>query len=127
MYFAGAAINFEFVTQLIRHSRPCAISLDRYQPLYKRVPKADERGRLLSDFMVLIPGMRDWPRSKLVDAMAGIQSVLGTFQEVVFADLNLHLNLLWVSVKPEPGIIAKVAARLTHRIPEAKVISAQFS
>lgn len=103
------------------------ITLDRVQPLYQRVPKADECGRSLSDFMVLVPGMRDWPRPKLLDALAGMQSVLGAFQEVVFADLNLPLNLLWVSVKPEPGIIAKVAAHLTHRIPEARVISPQFA
>ncbi len=114
------------MTQLIPQSRPGLLAAGRRNPLYQRVPKQDEHGRLLSDFMILVPGMRDWPRPKLMDAMAGMQAVLGTFQEVVFADLNLPLNLLWVSVKPEPGIIAKIAAQLTCRIPEAKLVSSRF-
>ena len=114
------------MTQLILQSPPGLLAAGRCDPLYQRVPKQDEQGRLLSDFMMLVPGMRDWPRPKLLDAMAGMQAVLGTFQEVVFADLNLPLNLLWVSVKPEPGIIAQVAAQLTCRIPEAKLISSRF-
>lgn len=115
------------VTALTPQVRSSALTFGSCEPLYKRLPKVDEQGRLLSDFMVLVPGMRDWPRPKLLDAMAGMQAVLATFQEVVFADLNLPLNLLWVSVKPEPGIIAKVAAHLIFRIPEAKLVSPQFA
>jgi len=115
------------MSELIRQARPGVLVMGRCEPLYQRVPKADEHGRLLSDFMVLVPGMRDWPRPKLLDTLAGMHAVLGRFQEVVFADLNLPLNLLWVSVKPEPGIIAQIAAHLTSRIPEAKLVSTQFS
>jgi hypothetical protein len=93
------------------------------EPLHKRVPTRDEEGRLLSDFMMLIPGLREWPKGRFNDRVAGIQAVLGGFNEVVFADLNVPLNLLWVSVKAEPGIISAVAASIQYRVPEARVIS----
>jgi len=57
--------------------------------------------------------------------VAGLQAVLGDFKEVVFADLNVSLNLLWVSVKAEPGIISDVAASIQHRVPEARIVTAQ--
>jgi hypothetical protein len=42
---------------------------------------------------------------------------------VVFADLNLRLNLLWVSVRPRPGICLALASALQTRIPEARLIA----
>ncbi len=99
------------------------ISFTASEPLHKRVPTRDEDGRLLGDFMVLIPGLREWPKQRFNDRVAGIQAVLGGFNEVVFADLNVPLNLLWVSVKAKPGIISAVAASIQHRVPEARVIS----
>jgi len=73
--------------------------------------------------MMLIPGLRDWPRLRLIDAVAGMQAVLGRVPEVEFADLNLRLNLLWVSVQARPGVIAELAASLAQRIPEARLVS----
>ncbi len=110
------------MTQIsIRTSLHCC--LQAHEPLYKRVPTRDERGRLLSDFMMLIPGLKEWPRGRFVDRLAGIQAVLGGFEEVVFADLNVPLNLLWVSVRARPGVIAEVAASLQTRVPEARIVS----
>ncbi len=98
------------------------VSFTAGEPLHERVPTRDEQGRLLSDFMMLIPGLREWPKGRFNDRVAGIQAVLGGFSEVVFADLNVPLNLLWVSVKAKPGIISAVAASIQHRVPEARVI-----
>lgn len=100
------------------------VSLRASEPLHERVPTRDEEGRLLGDFMMLIPGLREWPRGRFNDRVAGIQAVLSGFSEVVFADLNVPLNLLWISVKAKPGIIAAVVASIQHRVPEARVISA---
>jgi hypothetical protein len=47
---------------------------------------------------------------------------LGQYQQVVFADLNVPLNLLWVTLIPEFGLIATMAEGLRHRIPEARLI-----
>jgi len=48
--------------------------------------------------------------------------VLGQYQQVVFADLNVPLNLLWVTLIPEFGLIATMAESLRQRIPEARLI-----
>jgi len=99
------------------------IHISGHQPLYERVPTRDEYGKLLSDFMMLIPGLWDWPQLRFHDAVAGLQAVMGQFQEVVFADLNVPLNLLWVSVKAKPGIITEVAGSIQMRVPQALIIS----
>ncbi len=104
------------------HPRQSA-TLAANEPLHRRVPTRDEDGRLLSDFMVLIPGLRDWPKLRFARCVAAIQAALGEFKEVVFADLNVPLNLLWVSVKAEPGIISEVVGALQLRVPEARVVS----
>jgi len=99
------------------------IHISDHQPLYERIPIRDEHGKLLSDFMMLIPGLRDWPQLRFHDAVAGLQAVMGQFREVVFADLNVPLNLLWVSVKAKPGIITEVAGSIQMRVPQALIIS----
>jgi hypothetical protein len=48
--------------------------------------------------------------------------VLGGFREVVFADLNVPLNLLWVSVKARHGVIADIYSEFHCRIPEARIV-----
>lgn len=72
--------------------------------------------------MMLISGLRGWPGHKRADTVALIHAVLNGYSEVVFADLNLRLNLLWVSVKPRYGVIVEICADLQHRIPEAKLV-----
>ena len=99
-----------------------SVGLHSSQPLYRRVPTYDENGKFLADFMILISGMRAWSRTKQTDTVDEIQSVLSNFAEVVFADLNVPLNLLWVSVKPKPGVILEVYDALKHRIPEAVLV-----
>ena len=98
------------------------VSIQSSKPLYSRAPNRDGDGRGLSDFMILIPGMRHWPGRKQGETIATMHLVLGGFTEVVFADLNLRLNLLWVSVKPRYGVIAEICAELQHVIPEAKLV-----
>ena len=43
--------------------------------------------------------------------------------KVVFAELNMKLNLLWVSLSPAPGICLKFAAAINKRIPEAVLVA----
>jgi hypothetical protein len=95
------------------------------EPLYRRVPTHAADGQPLSDFMMLIPGIREWPGARRIDRVAGLQAVLGGFSEVVFADLNLPLNLLWVSVRNTPGVILRLVAAIQARVPEAKVVGTQ--
>lgn len=99
-----------------------AVGLETHEPLYKRVPTRDENNRPYSDFMMLIPRLRELPRSQLTYRIACLQAVLNESREVVFADLNVPINLLWVSVKPYPGIIMQIAGAIRYRLPEALLV-----
>ncbi|MFP4560843.1 MAG: hypothetical protein ACLFRB_03820 [Thiohalorhabdus sp.] len=93
-------------------------------PLWKRVPSRDPEGRPLADFMMLIPGLRDRPESDLRATVAEIEAVFAAYRPlVVFADLNLRLNLLWVSLRPAPGMCLEVAAAIKSRVPEALLVA----
>ena len=99
-----------------------AFSIESHQPLYERVPARDEYGRPLSDFMVLIPGLRERPGGEFQDMLARLQAVLVSFSEVVFVDLNVPLNLLCVSVRPRPGVILELFGAVKLQLPEAKLV-----
>ena len=100
------------------------LAIHEVEPLHKRVPTHDENGKTLSDFMILIPKLRDKPRHTLKGTVKDIERILVSFStSVVFAELNLKLNLLWVSVRPRPGISYEVAAALQACIPEARLVS----
>jgi len=93
-----------------------------HQPLYQRVSGRDAEGRALGDFMVLIPGLRTRPLDELSERIAILQAVLLRFKEVVLVDLNLPLNLLWVSLYPRQGIIQELFGEMRVCVPEAKLI-----
>lgn len=100
-----------------------AAHMDPAEPLWKRVPTRDADGRPFSDFMMLIPRLRSRPRQVMESTIAEIHGVLEHYRKVVvFADLNLKLNLLWVSVRPVPGICLELPAAIKCRVPEAMLI-----
>ena len=92
------------------------------EPLYKRLPKHDEDGRFLSDFMMLIPGLKHRTGQHLKIRLETIHAVLGGHDDVVFADLNAPLNLLWVSVRTRHGLINELVAEIRLHIPEARLV-----
>ena len=99
-----------------------AFSIEVNQPLYRRVPVRDENGRPLSDFMVILPGLRERPKHEFAETLARLQAVLVSFSEVVFVDLNVPLNLLWVSVRSRPGVILELFGAVKLHLPEAKLV-----
>lgn len=99
------------------------ISVSSNEPLHSRVPSRDENGKPVSDFMVLLPGFRSLPGREQSKRLDRIQGVLNCFAEVVFADLNVPLNLLWISVEAKYGIITEIAAALQTHIPDARLVS----
>jgi hypothetical protein len=103
-----------------------AFSLEPHQPLYRRAPARDVDGRPFGDFMVLIPGLRERPRHELAERLARLQAVMVRFREVVFVDLNLPLNLLWVSVRPRPGVILELFGAVKLELPEAKLVGQRW-
>lgn len=94
------------------------------EPLRLRAPAFDEQGKALSDFMVLIPGLVKKPQHLIQATIEHIQTVFAEFSHVVvFAELNLKLSLLWVSVKPVPGVRFQISEALRAAIPEARLVS----
>ena len=92
-------------------------------PLWQLVPTRDSAGRRLTDFMMLIPRLRNRPPAEIERASRDIQAVLELHQDVVFADLNLKLNLLWVSLRPRQGAISELVAAIRLRVPEAVLVA----
>ncbi len=92
-------------------------------PLWQLAPTHDSSGHLLTDFMMLIPRLRTRPPLEIERASRDIQAVLALHRDVVFADLNLKLNLLWVSLQPRPGAISELVAAIRLRVPEARLVA----
>ena len=93
------------------------------EPLWKRVPTHDETGKPLSDFMMIIPDLRKKPQHIIQSVIAEIQRVLGLYSDnVVFAELNLKLNLLWVSIKAVHGLYLEIPAAIKTHVPEAMLV-----
>ena len=92
-------------------------------PLWQVAPTRDNAGKRLTDFMMLIPRLRSRPPAEIERASRDIQAVLALHQDVVFADLNLKLNLLWVSLRPSPGAIRELAAAIRTRVPGALLVA----
>jgi hypothetical protein len=92
-------------------------------PLWQLAPTRDSNGRMLTDFMMLIPRLRSRSAAEIERASRDIQAVLALHKEVVFADLNLRLNVLWVSLRPRQGAIAELAAAIRLRVPEAVLVA----
>ncbi len=94
------------------------------EPLRTRAPSCDEHGKALSDFMMLIPGLREKPKHLIDRTVQNMHLVLSRFNHVVvFAEFNLKLNLLWVSIKPVNGVRLEIASALQELVPEAKLVS----
>ena len=99
------------------------VSIEPNEPLHKRVPTHDEEGKPLSDFMMLIPGLKQSSHVKTSRIVSGLQVALGQHREVIFADLNVSRSVLWVSVRAIPGIIPEIAAAIQNRVPEALIVA----
>ena len=99
-------------------------TFDESAPLYKRAPRKDENGRPLSDFMMIIPQLRSLPPRLIQKKVERIQRVLADFNNlVVFADLNLKINVLWVIVRQSPGACIEIPLAIISVVPEALLVS----
>lgn len=92
-------------------------------PLWKTLPKRDESGKPLTDFMMFAPGLKRQSPVEVQRVVGLIKGVLEKFPEiVVFADFNLSLNLLWVSLRCQPGAMSILVAALRSRVPILKLV-----
>ena len=94
------------------------------EPLWKRAPTRDDSGKPYSDFMMLIPGLRNFEPSRMNEIINKVEAVLQHYEnDIVLADLNLKINVLWVTMKPHLGLTAEIASLIHHVVPEAKLVS----
>ena len=101
-----------------------AMMLEPALPLYRRAPREDENGRPLSDFMMIIPRLRERPEHVIRDTVARIERVLRRHDnDVVFADLNLKLNVLWVIVRPRARLCWRLPLAINNAVPEALLVA----
>jgi len=101
-----------------------SLSLEPNTPLWQRVPTKDETGQYLGDFMMVIPGLKKKSAESRKQIINALSSVLEFYEgTVVFADLNMKMNLLWVSIKPVKGMMIEIPAAIIASVPEAKLIS----
>ena len=92
-------------------------------PLHERAPTRDENGKRLTDFMMFIPKLKTKPPEEIKKMVDEIRKVFKIYEDViVFADLNLKINVLWVSVKAIPGITVEIPAAIHALVPEAKLV-----
>jgi hypothetical protein len=93
------------------------------EPLWRRVPKRDEVGRPYVDFMMLAPRLNKRPSHEQESIVLLVRGVLVHYDEwVVFADLNLKINVLWVSMKQRPGLMSELVAAIRVKVPEFHLI-----
>lgn len=94
------------------------------EPLWKRVPTRDLKGKPYNDFMMIIPGLKHFESSRLQDIVDKVEAVLKRYeQHIILADLNLKINVLWVTIQPHIGLSTEIAALIHHVVPEAKLVS----
>ncbi|WP_199930371.1 hypothetical protein [Sedimenticola thiotaurini] len=95
-------------------------------PLWRRVPTADPGGKYLADFMLLIPGLKRWAPQRLEQLHRELHTLFRQHAEqVVFADLNMKLNLLWISHRQGKGVSLTLFEAIRERVPEAVLVANQ--
>ncbi len=106
------------------HGLRAATGVHPATPLWQRVPTRDADGTRLGDFMMLLPGLRQRPPEAQRALIARLDAVLWRQRgSVVFADCNLRLNLLWISVRNRPHAWRAVAEAVRAVVPEARLVS----
>ena len=105
----------------LKHQRSKILSAE---PLWQRVPTRDSNGKPYSDFMMLIPCLRKLEPTKITEIINKVEAVLQHYEnDIVLADLNLKINVLWITIKPHLGLTAEIASLIHHVVPEAKLVS----
>jgi hypothetical protein len=93
------------------------------QPLWKLAPTKDKDGGPVSDVLMIIPKLKTRPEHYIKDTLANIEFALKQFSnEVLFANLDMKLNTLWVSFKAVPGIYCEIVSTLKTNVPEAVLV-----
>jgi hypothetical protein len=100
-----------------------SLDMSPAEPLWKIAPTRDENGNHVSDFLMIIPKLRQKPENHIKRTLNDIDNALKQFKsDVVFANMDMKLNTLWVSFRSEPGLLLKIASAIKLQVPEAVLV-----
>jgi hypothetical protein len=100
-----------------------SLGIEPAEPLWKIAPTRDEDGNRVSDLLMIIPKLKSKPKHHIQKTLAEIELALKQFSNlVIFANVDMKLNTLWVSFKAQPGLLIEIAAALKLCIPEAVIV-----
>lgn len=100
-----------------------SIDMEPAEPLWKIAPTRDENGNRVSDFLMIIPRLRQKPKNHIKQTLNNIDRALKQFNKsILFANMDMKLNTLWVSFKSEPGLFMEIAAAVKLQVPEAVLV-----
>jgi hypothetical protein len=100
-----------------------SLGLSPAEPLWKVAPTRDEDGNRVSDLLMIIPKLKTKPKEHIQNTLSEIEVALKQFRHLVlFANVDMKLNTLWVSFKAKPGLLADITAALKLHVPEAVIV-----
>ena len=100
-----------------------SLGVEPAEPLWKIAPTRDKNGNRASDLLMIIPKLKTKPSHHIQRTLAEIDLALKQFRHLVlFANVDMKLNTLWVSFEAKPGLFAEITAALKLRVPEAVVV-----
>ena len=100
-----------------------SLGIEPAEPLWKIAPTRDEDGNRVSDLLMIIPNLKSKPNHHIQKTLSEIELALKQFSNLVlFANVDMKLNTLWVSFKAEPGLFIGIAAALKLSVPEAIIV-----
>lgn len=100
-----------------------SLDLSPAEPLWKLAPTRDKDGGPVSDVLMIIPKLKTKPEQYIKDTLANIEFALKQFNnEVLFANMDMKLNTLWVSFKAVPGVYSDIVSTLQTNVPEAVLV-----
>lgn len=120
------------MTHILDKSRQRALrrgmDFEPSKPLWQRVPSHDEHGQRLSDFMMVVPGLKKRSPDEIQRVLEAMAAVLRRYEHVVmYADMNLKINTLWVSIRPRIGMCLEIPAAIKVAVPEAMLVASKES
>lgn len=105
-----------------------SVDVSPAQPLWKLAPTRDENGGPVSDVLIIIPKLKSRPEQYIKDTLANIEFALKQYSdEILFANLDMKLNTLWVSFKAIPGVYVDIVSTLKTNVPEAVLVGDSHS
>jgi hypothetical protein len=100
-----------------------SVDLTPAEPLWKLAPTRDADGGPVSDVLLIIPKLKTRSEQHIKDTLANIEFALKQYSnEILFANLDMKLNTLWVSFKAVPGVYVDIVSTLMHNVPEAVLV-----